>query len=343
MARKGKPAQDKILERYKKQSHRGTEGFGYVALDKSGNLQEYKRTQTETGIKKALKESDSEHILFHHRYPTSTVNVPEGAHPILVRNKELKNTYYVVHNGVISNPDVLRDEHLTQGYKYTTEIVSQYRTAKGRTYDGGVAFNDSEALAIELARTIEGLQPEVRAKGSIATIVFQMNKAGTKCLAVFYGTNGGNPLTITDTKDAFCIASEGGKAVPANKMYCIDQVTGETSTVYVPMPEHYSYTAGYGAHGGYVNYPSNYDWEDELDTEDGGAVPEFTEADTNLWGNDTAIKSIVDTIEDIESDLEIARQAGEQEEIEDLMIELEGVRGDLAVALQNKEQAVIGF
>lgn len=228
-------APTQVLKRYSKQAHRGTEGFGYIGRKQDGTVSLLQRTQFEHEIRSKLKASTLTEILFHHRYPTSTPNVPESAHPLFVGHKELQYSYYVTHNGVITNDETLKDMHETLGYTYTTEVKTQYRTKKGHVYTSGVEFNDSEAFAIELARTIEGLQPECMAEGAIAYVAYQVEKVSGKVVAVYFGTNGGNPLTLQWTKEFIAIASEGGKRIEDNKGFRLDAVTNETAIVPVKL------------------------------------------------------------------------------------------------------------
>lgn len=230
-------ANKQIAKRYSKQQHRGSDGFGYIGRTSKGTVSPLQRTQFEHEIKQKLQASTLSEILFHHRYPTSTPNVPESAHPLLVANHELKYNYYVTHNGVITNDDKLKDMHEALGYTYLTEVKTQYRTRKGKVYTSGVEFNDSEAFAIELARTIEGLQPEALAEGAIAYIAYQVEKINGNITAVYFGTNGGNPLTLQWTKEFIAIASEGGKAIDANKSFRLDADTNELVQVPVKLQD----------------------------------------------------------------------------------------------------------
>lgn len=313
------------MKRYRAQKSRGSDGYGYIALDAESNLTEYHRSMDESEVNAAIMEQKASHILFHHRYPTSTTNLPEAAHPIEVRHDELEHTYFIVHNGVIGNPDTLKFEHEALGYQYNTVISTEYRAKSGQVYYGDEEYNDSEALAIELARTIEGLQPRVRAEGTIATMVLQMDKAGTKALALYYGTNGGNPLTITNDASGLMIASEGGKAIPANKMFCTNFASGTTEIVKVPLvkyeqPKPIKYGGYYGGHGlqgirpyDFKRHPFDEDME-ELDGETGGS---------SLY--ESTLGELQDLGLDIQNDIEIAKMAGEDEERERLEIELDGI------------------
>jgi len=320
--RDAKPARKRVIKQYKAQKSRGSDGYGYIALDANSNLTEYHRSMNEKEVSAAITKQEASHILFHHRYPTSTTNLPEAAHPIEVRHDELKHTYFIVHNGVIGNPDELKIEHEALGYQYNTVISTEYRTKSGQVYYGDEEYNDSEALAIELARTIEGLQPIARARGTIATMVLQMNKAGTKALALYYGTNGGNPLTITNDASALVIASEGGKPIPANKMYRTDFAANTTKIVYVPLvkyeqPKPITYAGGYS----YNSYKSTkydhlrYENIEEDETCD-VHKPEIDAVNEYGYTLDDLREQALDT----ENDIEIAILAGEVDE----QIQLEG-------------------
>lgn len=227
-----KPAFKQLLKRYDKQKDRGTEGYGYIAIKQSGNVSKVARFQFEHEMKKSLEATKYHQVLLHHRYPTSTPNVPEATHPIFVSHEELTHDYYVTHNGVIKNEDDLKDEHEKLGYKYTTEIYTMYKPRLSRkVYHDRPLFNDSEAFAIELARTIEGKQPMVKATGAQAYIAIQCDKRG-HAKAVYYGTNGGNTLVLDRSKDSIVIASEGhGTDVPEHKAQRLDLGTFEVSEV----------------------------------------------------------------------------------------------------------------
>ena len=136
--------------------------LGFVAVQ-NGNVIGYERTEYWNDMESQLlrfKDTANE-ILFHHRCPTSTPNISEMAHPILVDNPLLKSKYYLIHNGIISNEDEKKKEHNARGFIYTTEAVEQqvYQFAGGNSvmYEKESCFNDSETLAVEFALWNEGL------------------------------------------------------------------------------------------------------------------------------------------------------------------------------------------
>ena len=107
---KTEPVNDEVIEQLEDQISRGNEGFGILMIDKKNEI-ELKRA---TEIAKALLDlyrKESTMIIMHHRNPTSSDNKISQTHPILVSDGSLKYNYYVIHNGIISNADNLKEEH----------------------------------------------------------------------------------------------------------------------------------------------------------------------------------------------------------------------------------------
>lgn len=204
----GRPAYKSVLKRYRKQSGRGQEGFGYVAI-KDDKVVSYKRTTTEKEIVDLMVKEDAPEILFHHRFPTSTPNLEESAHPILVENQKLTHQYFVAHNGVIRNHDDLHKEHVAMGLKYTTEIISGFLSiSTGKYYRGNIIkYNDSESLAIEIALALDGQKNKISTEGSAAVIGIQT--IGDKVTNRFFFRNSGNPLSYQEDATMVSISSLG--------------------------------------------------------------------------------------------------------------------------------------
>lgn len=244
--KENKPVNDRIWQMYKDQSERGKQGFGFVLFDDKGIKVE--RAEFEDGIRKKLFTTKSSEILFHHRYPTSTPNIEEATHPITVTHKSFKHDYYVVHNGVITNEDMLKEKHDTLGFKYTTLITEKYTTMLKEWEE--IYFNDSESLAIELALYLEGKQKESGAIGSAAVIILQVNKRTQKPVALFYGRNGGNTLKMHRSKKAITISSESAKGVllNVNHLYRMDYKTGIISTEQFKISQ-FDYNTNYCGYG----------------------------------------------------------------------------------------------
>lgn len=215
------------LKRYRNQKSRGSEGFGFLAI-KDGLLTEYIRTETETDIVKHLEDNHAPEIIFHHRFPTSTPNFAQASHPIKVSSPLLKHDYYMIHNGVIWNDKALKAKHEALGFKYTTELVHRYES-QGNTIFENRVFNDSEALAIELAMDIDKDGVGIDVTGSIAFVVLQLKKNTQKTVKMFFGRNEGSPLKIEKSKGSFiAITSAGnGEMIPTNVLFSIDEGSKE--------------------------------------------------------------------------------------------------------------------
>lgn len=198
-----------IEKRFKAQRTRGTNGFGFYIPHKNRLTHNTK----EGRILSLLRREEASEVLFHHRMPTSTANVRTGAHPYSTK-EYFENNYIVVHNGVLRNEDALKREHEALGIKYVSVQEN------GR-------YNDSEALAFDLARYLEGQVDKLTASGSIAFIAIRRDKLG-KPMQLFFGRNYGNPLMMKKTKFSLTLSSEGeGNLIEAHTLYAYSYDTGE--------------------------------------------------------------------------------------------------------------------
>lgn len=215
-----------VLKRYEVQKHRGSDGFGFIAM-KDGKVSNYVLKEKEGEIRQHVKNEDTSEMLFHHRLPTSTPNLYEAAHPIEVDNESLKYKYYLAHNGVITNAKELYTAHQKLGFSYCTEIRTETRVVtRDRQIHKSVEikFNDSESLAIELARYVEGLSKSIDTRGAAAFVMWQVDRKTGEQVKVFFGRNEGNPLHIEKNNEMFILKSsmQNGEEVEPNKMFFLD-------------------------------------------------------------------------------------------------------------------------
>lgn len=203
----GRPAAKNVYKRFKAQRGRGTEGFGYVAVEKD-TVVRWVRSESEKEILSKLREETASEILFHHRTPTSTPNVEEAAHPLLIEEPSLlAHQYFVMHNGVIRNTKELREAHIKLGITYQTEMY-QSLTTRQKTYPGDeLRWNDTESLAVETALAIDGKKNTIDTEGSAAVIGFKM--LDNKVVERFFYRNFGNPLYYYEDKVMISLASVG--------------------------------------------------------------------------------------------------------------------------------------
>lgn len=205
----GEHAQEFIMNQYEDQQSRGGKGFGVISADKHNVT--IRRSTGETKALIDVARTCDPVIIFHHRFPTSTENTRDQTHPMEVSHSELKYDYLIVHNGVISNSHELFKRHTEElGYAYRTY---QHENTSKSTY--GYAyhyskFNDSESLAIEIARFLEKKEETINTRGSAAFMGLKLKKGTKRAVSVFWGSNGGNPLDFMETKDGLLLASELG-------------------------------------------------------------------------------------------------------------------------------------
>ena len=231
------------MKRFEAQRSRGTTSFGFYLPETNRLTHNVKESRIKTLLNRS-KGSNHE-VLFHHRFSTSTADVPNACHPFSTKD-HFKNNYVGVHNGVISNDNELEKQHQELGIEYVS------RQKDGR-------FNDSEALIYDIARYLEGEVDEITAQGSIAFIIIKRNKDG-KPTTLFFGRNSGNPLKIKKTKHSLTISSQGeGKDAEPNKLYSYDYETGELKSRYIYIPYYRSswskssYSKSYGHSGSYYD------------------------------------------------------------------------------------------
>lgn len=223
------PVNNDILQQFDKQSHRGRQGFGLF----DGQYMHIIRESREDAILKWLVEKDSNFIIFHHRFPTSTVNVARAAHPFSTKDYFGDTQYIMVHNGVIRNADDLWVDHNNLGIKYSSLLDD-------------LSFNDSEALMWDLALTMEGKQDKPKAYGDIAFIM--VKKVKGKIVDVRYGRNS-RPLNVFRDDGTLELSSEGqGVSILSNTLYIWDYKSNEVTKQDFTLSQYRPYSGTYSHH-----------------------------------------------------------------------------------------------
>lgn len=278
----GSPVSKSLLKRFEKQRGRGTEGFGYVAVENNTIVDVVRTTDEDVILAKLEKETASE-ILFHHRMPTSTPNYAGASHPILVSDPRFTYDYLVVHNGIITNHADLKKKHEGLGIMYTTEYSKETRVDKTEYTtlafaDGFVemdnlkeqttekkittGYNDSESLAIELALFCEGWEETVDTRGSVATIFYQINKdaesiIGSTINTMFYVIDSMRPLVLEkqgkkgNSNDLIVLKSQGdGVDIQNNLLFSVryDENGAHVEHRKIHIGYKHAYGFGYGSH-----------------------------------------------------------------------------------------------
>jgi hypothetical protein len=190
-----------VWKQYKEQDHRGTQGFGVFDGHFTHKAAMEKRMRR--WFRKPQNESDM--ILFHHRFPTSTINTKQTAHPFNTSDFFGDVRYVLVHNGVIRNSHELKTKHEAMGIEYQTTMA-----------DG--KFNDSEALLWDFALTMEKKQEKLQAFGDVAFVCIRL-EAGVPT-RMYFGRNYARPLNLWRNPSGVMISSEGeGTEVKEDKLY----------------------------------------------------------------------------------------------------------------------------
>lgn len=216
---KATPVNDFIIDQYEDQHSRGQKGFGIIRISEKGKV-EVDRACEGTKFLLDLYMKESKMIIAHHRMPTSTENKMDQTHPIVVSNDLLQSDYLVVHNGIIGNDDELKKKHEELGFVYTTEYSYSYTQSSQYNYS---KFNDSEALAIELALFIEKKISAIGTDNSAAFIILQLDKKTHIAQKVYFGKNGRADLKMSKTRGKLRLSSEGeGSDVKENLLYAFD-------------------------------------------------------------------------------------------------------------------------
>ncbi len=201
---KEQTANDEVLEILQDQISRGKEGFGISFIDKDRKVDTKRATIAAKAIIDLYHEPNQKpSAIMHHRMPTSSENKLSQTHPIRVEDGSLKHNYLVIHNGVVRNCDDLREEHEKLGFVYTTPRMRKWYQSEEEEY------NDSESLAIEVARLVEGQTKRLDVEGSAAFIALQINKKSNTVKRVYFGRNDSNPLKLAATRGKITLSSEG--------------------------------------------------------------------------------------------------------------------------------------
>lgn len=221
----GLPVNNDILQQFDAQRSRGTEGFGYF----DGQEMNMFKAANENKILKALVKYNSSLILFHHRRPTSTINVKRAAHPFSTKDYFGDTQYILVHNGHVSNSYSLQHKHAEAGIEYQSLLQ-----------DG--TFNDSEALLWDFALTMEGKQDSLKAYGGIAFVCIKTVKGRLDKL--YFGRNT-SPLNLNRLKDSVELSSEGkGEPITPGWLYTYNYKLNRLTSKFFRIPSYAATSSG---------------------------------------------------------------------------------------------------
>lgn len=191
------------MQRFDEQRDRGVDGFGLY----DGQEQNMVKATKEDKILEWLCKYDSNLIMFHHRYPTSTKNTKRTAHPFSTKDYFGDTEYILVHNGGVRNDWSIKKDHEALGIKYQTETKEKIWV-----------YNDSEVFLWELALYLEGKQSKINTYGPTAFVcIKRVNGVLEK---MYFGRNSERPLVIDGDESGVVVASKGdGDEVDVNQLY----------------------------------------------------------------------------------------------------------------------------
>ena len=216
-----------VWNQFEKQINRGIEGFG--AFDGKSIFKTPKLKKMRGWIRNEKHHSDF--LMFHHRMPTSTINVRRAAHPFSTfdyfNTDESKVKYVLVHNGHVSNSKELKAEHEKLGITYSS------------TLDNGT-FNDSESLLWDVALTLEGKQDNLKAYGGIAFVAAKL--VDDEIVSLHFAKNPGRPLNMWREKEGVLLSSEGpGESIKDNTLYTYNYQLNRLTNKYFRVPAYKPY------------------------------------------------------------------------------------------------------
>lgn len=258
-----------MWEQFEKQKARGVEGFGLFdgqhifKTPKLKKMRGYMRN----------KKRQNDFIMFHHRWPTSTVNVRRAAHPFSTGDYFGDTKYVLVHNGHVSNSSTLKKTHEELGIAYTSQLQ-----------DG--TFNDSESLLWDVAMTLEGRQDSLKAYGGIAFVAAKL--VDNEVTHLYFARNYGRPLNMLRNDEGIMLSSEGeGEPIAKNTLYTynykLDRLTHRHFSVHSYDPDYKPTYTTYKSAGSIPMYSScsTYDSYDEDDyyLDEDGRVRYFVDDD----------------------------------------------------------------
>lgn len=222
----GSPVNEWIFDKYLSQRNRGHDGFGLF------NGTHLVKAAMEDRIVNWLsrEKNKSSLLMFHHRWPTSTINTRKTAHPFTTGKYFGDTEYILVHNGVIRYPDVRHEEHVKRGIKYQSSL-------------GDGKYNDSECLLWDFALWEEGKIPELETYGDVAFICMKVVKG--KLSKLFFYHNWARPLFMEHDKKHLSLASTGLKEeVKEGMLYTWLYGNHHLSKEYLSIPTYKTYTYG---------------------------------------------------------------------------------------------------